>query len=124
MHRYEDAATVLRSSMASVKAGKQGIAHLSLGLVYLKNAELYREFHRTSVSVHLEYLEKLAAFQGDTRSRLVDLYLGEALLGSGRPGEAARAFERCIPDTRGREKERAIARRRDGQPAPSIKLLV
>ncbi len=110
VHRYEDAATVLRSSMASVEAHKQGISHLSLGLVYLKNAELYRELYRTSVSVHLDYLEKLAAFRGEARSRLVDLYLGEALLERGRPGKAARAFERFIPDKRMRETYREIAR--------------
>ncbi len=96
--------------MASVKAGRQGIAHLSLGLVYLKNAELYRELYRTSVSVQLDYLQKLAAFRGEARSRLVDLYTGEALLEDGRPGEAARAFERFILDKRGREKYREIAR--------------
>jgi len=110
MHRYEDAAAVLRSSMASVKEGRQSMAHLSLGLVYLRNAELHRELYRTSVSVHLDYLERLAAFRGEARSRLVDLYLGEALLEGGRLGEAARAFERCILDKRGREKEREIAR--------------
>ncbi len=110
MHRYGDAATVLRSSMASVEAGSQGIAHLSLGLIYLKNAELYRELYRTSVSVHLDYLEKLAAFRGEARSRLVDLYMGEGLLEGGRFGEAARAFERFIMDKRGREKYREIAR--------------
>jgi len=110
MHRYEDAAAVLRSSMASVEEGRKSIAHLSLGLVYLKNAELYRDLHRTSVSVHLDYLERLAAFRGEARSRLVDLYLGEALLEGGRLGEATRAFERWIPDKSGREKEREIAR--------------
>jgi len=129
MHRYEDAAVVLRSSMASVKAGSQSMAYLSLGLVYLKNAELYRELYRTSVSVHLDYLERLAAFRGEARSRLVDLYLGEALLEVGRLGEAARAFERCIPDKRGHEKEREIARvelglcshlRGDGQGAKAL----
>jgi tetratricopeptide (TPR) repeat protein len=110
MHRYEDAATVLRSSMASVEAGRQGIAHLSLGLVYLRSAELYRELYRTSVSVQLDYLEKLAAFRGEARSRLVDLYMGEALLEVGRPGEAGRAFERLILDKSVREKYREIAR--------------
>jgi tetratricopeptide (TPR) repeat protein len=110
MHHYEDAATVLRSSMVSVKEGRQGIALLSLGLVYLKNAELYRELYRTSVSVQLDYLKKLAAFQGKARSRLVDLYTGEALLEDGRPGEAARAFERFILHKSVREKYRQIVR--------------
>jgi lipopolysaccharide biosynthesis regulator YciM len=110
MHRYEDAATLLRSSLASVEEGRQSIAHVSLGLVYLKNAELYRELYRTSVSVHLDYLKKLAAFQGEARSRLVDLYMGEALLEGGRPGEAARAFERFILDKSVPEEYREIAR--------------
>ena len=109
MHRYEDAATVLRSSLASVEAGRQGIAHLSLGLVYLKNAELYRELYLNSISVHLDYLEKLATFQGEARSSLVDLYLGEALLEGGRPGEAVRPFERFISDRGVQEKYREIA---------------
>ena len=110
MHRYEDAATLLRSSLASVEAGRQSIAHVSLGLVYLKNAELYRELYRTSVSVHLDYLKKLAEFQGEARSRLVDLYMGEALLEGGRPGEAARAFERFILDKSVPEEYREIAK--------------
>lgn len=110
IHRYEDAATVLRSSLASVEAGSRGIADLSLGLVYLKSAELYRELYRASVSVHLDYLEKLAAFRGATRSRLVDLYMGEALLEGSSFNEAARSLERFILDKRGREKSREIAR--------------
>jgi len=114
MHHYEEAATLLRSSLGSVEAGRQGIAHLSLGLVYLKNAELYRELYRTSVSVHLDYLQKLAAFQGEARSRLVDLYMGEWLLEGGRFSEARRAFERFIQDKKGREKYREIARVESG----------
>jgi tetratricopeptide (TPR) repeat protein len=100
MHRYEDAVTLLRSSLGSVEAGRQGIAHLSLGLVYLKNAELYRELYRTSISVHLDYLTKLA--------------MGEVLLKAGRFGEAARSFERFILDKRGRGKYREIARVESG----------
>ena len=100
--------------MGSVEAGRQGIAHLSLGLVYLKNAELYRELYRTSVSVHLDYLTKLAEFQGEARSRLVDLYMGELLLKAGRFGEAIRSFERFILDKRGRDKFREIARVESG----------
>jgi tetratricopeptide (TPR) repeat protein len=110
MHRYEEAATVLRSSLASVDPGSRGIAHLSLGLVYLKNAELYRQLFRTSVLVHLDYLEKLVAFRGEARSRLVNLYMGETLLEGGRSGEAARAFERLLLDKGVQENYREIAR--------------
>jgi len=114
MHRYQDAATLLRSSLGSVEAGRQGIAHLSLGLVYLKNAELHRELYRTSVSVHLDYLTKLAEFRGEARSRLVDLYMGEVLLKASRFGEAARSFERFILDKSVLEKHREIARVESG----------
>ena len=110
MHRYEEAATVLRSSLGSVEVSSQGIAHLSLGLVYLKNAELHRELYLNSVSVHLDYLKKLAAFRGEARSSLVDLYLGEALLEGGRAEKAERAFERFMLDERVQEKYREIAK--------------
>jgi len=129
LHRYEDAAAVLRSSMASVKEGRQSMAHLSLGLVYLKNAELYRELYRTSVSVHLDYLEKLAAFRGEPRSRLADLYLGEALLERGKPMEASCVFERFIRHKGVEEKYKEIAKvelglcyhlRGDGQKAKAL----
>jgi tetratricopeptide (TPR) repeat protein len=110
MHCYEEAATVLRSSLTSLEDGSQGVAHLSLGLVYLKNAELHRAFYLLSVSVHLDYLKKLAAFRGEARSSLVDLYLGEALLEGGRPGEAMHSFERFISDRGVQEKYRVIAK--------------
>ncbi len=110
MHRYEESTALLRSSLPSVEAGRQGIAHLSLGLGYLKNAELYRELYRTSVLVHRDYLKKLAAFRGEDRSRLVDLYMGEALLEGNSFNEAARSFERFILDKRVREKDREIAK--------------
>lgn len=110
MHRYEEAATMLHSSLASLEEGSQGIAHLSLGLVYLKNAELHRGLYLTSVSVHLDYLKKLAAFRGEARSSLVILYMGEALLEGGRSGKAARSFERFILDKRVQEKFRQIAK--------------
>jgi tetratricopeptide (TPR) repeat protein len=109
MHCYEEAATVLHSSLASLEEGSQGLAYLSLGLIYLKNAELHRALYLISVSVHLDYLEKLAAFRGEARSSLVDLYLGEALLQGNRSGEAVRSFERLISDRGVQEKYREIA---------------
>ena len=109
MHCYEEAATLLRSSLTSLEETSQGAAHLSLGLVYLKNAELHRALYLISVSVHLDYLKRLAAYQGEDRSSLVDLYLGEALLEGGRPEKALRPFERFISDNRVQEKYRDIA---------------
>jgi len=92
MHRYEEAASMLRSSLASLEEASHGIAHLSLGLIYLKNAELHRGLYLTSVSVQLDYLKKLAAFRGEARS-----------------GEAVRSFERFMSDKRARQKHREIA---------------
>ncbi len=114
MHHYEDAATTLRSYLSSVKAGSQGTVHLSLGLVYLKNAELHRGLYLTSVSVHLDYLEKLAAFGGEARSRMVDLYMGEVLLERGHAGKAARSLERFMSDKEVQEKYREIAKAKLG----------
>jgi len=110
LHCYEEAGSLLHSSLASLEEGSRGGAHLGLGLVYLKNAELHRAFYLISVSVHLDYLKKLAAFRGEARSSLVDLYLGEALLEGGRPGEAVRFFERFISDRGAQEKYREIAK--------------
>ncbi len=110
MHHYGEAAALFHSSLPSVEAGSKGIAHLSLGLVYLKNAELHHEFYMRSVSVHLDYLKKIAAFQGEARSSLVGLYMGEAFLECGMVGKAARSLERFILDERVDEKYREIAR--------------
>jgi len=114
MHHYEDAATALRSSLSSVEAASQGTVHLSLGVVYLKNAELHRELYLNSVSVHLDYLEKLAVFGGEARSRMVDLYMGEALLERGNARKAARSLERFMSDKKVQEKYREIGKAKLG----------
>jgi tetratricopeptide (TPR) repeat protein len=114
VHHYEDAAAALRSSLPSVKAGSQGIVHLSLGVVYLKNADLHRELYLTSVSVHLDYLEKIAAFGGEAKSRFVDLYMGEAQLEWGNAGKAVRSLERFVLDKGVPEKYREIAKAKLG----------
>jgi tetratricopeptide (TPR) repeat protein len=86
--RYGEAAGVLRPYLSSAGSGVPGQPALILGAAYLKNAALHRALYRTSLAVHLDYLEKLSGERGRGGSSLADLYLGEALLAAGKPGEA------------------------------------
>lgn len=97
-HQYEKAAHLLCSSLPSIKPDQEGNAYLSIGMVYLKNAELYRELYHASVSVHLDYLKKLSSVQGEARSRFVKLYMGEALLETGNPKRAEICFKEFIKE--------------------------
>ncbi|MGA1795558.1 MAG: tetratricopeptide repeat protein [bacterium] len=95
-HRYEEAADMLVTLLSEAKAGDQGRLYLTTGMACLKNAELYRELSRASVSVHLDYLTRLSAQKGEGRSRFVDLFLGETLLEAGTPEKAAACFTRFL----------------------------
>ena len=87
-HRYEEAGHDLRSALPSLEQSKQSPARLALGMIYLKNAELHRELARMSSEANVDYLRRLAADRGAGRSRYSDLYLGLALLESGKSGAA------------------------------------
>ncbi len=93
---YGEAASVLRAQLPSLEQGKQGAAYLTLGMIYLKNAELHRELQQVAASVSTDYLKKLASLKGKGRSRFADLYLGEALLEAGKPDQAAVSLEQFI----------------------------
>ena len=86
---YAEAAKILRADSASTEESKKGSANLALGMAYLKNAVLHRELYRAAIVTSQDYLKRLSAAQGEDRSRFVDLYLGEALVESGKPGAAA-----------------------------------
>jgi tetratricopeptide (TPR) repeat protein len=87
-HRYVEAAGVLRPYLSSAGSGAPGEATLILGAAYLRSAALHRALYRTSLAIHLDYLKKLSSERGRGGSSLADLYLGEALLAAGKPGEA------------------------------------
>ena len=110
VHRYEDAAKMLRESLASIAPERQPSAHLALGMAYLKSGELHLELYLTSLSVHLDYLNKISTLRGETNSTLKDLYLGEVLLEVGESRKATRYFEKCIANKRLEQKYREIAR--------------
>jgi tetratricopeptide (TPR) repeat protein len=87
-HRYEDAGRDLRAALPSLEQSKQSSAQLTLGMIYLRNAELHRELAQVSAAVNADYFRRLAAERGAGRSRYSDLYLGLALLESGKTDAA------------------------------------
>lgn len=109
-HHYEEAGSMLRSHFHSVKPDNEGSALLSLGMIYLANAELYRELYNTSVFVHLDYLGKLFAASGKSKSRFLNLYLGQVLLETGKPDRAASFLQKFITDKKVKPKYKDIAK--------------
>ena len=107
---YEEAARTLRPALASLASGRQGAAYLTLGIIFLRNAELHRTLQQAGITVHLGYLTKLDAARGPDGSRFADLYLGEALLESGSRGEAAKHLERFMAQAAVGPRYKAIAR--------------
>jgi tetratricopeptide (TPR) repeat protein len=63
-----------------------------------------------AVATSQDYLKKLSAAQGKDRSRFVDLYFGEALAESGKPGAAATHLKRFSLGNGVEPRYRAIAR--------------
>ena len=108
-HRYEDALRDLRAALPSLEPARQASAHLTLGMIALKSAELHRGLARVSSAVTVDHLKRLAAYRGAGRSRYSDLYLGLALLESGNAGAASAPLEKFIAGG-GDPKHAAIAR--------------
>ncbi|MGH7323827.1 MAG: hypothetical protein ACREJ9_04175 [Candidatus Rokuibacteriota bacterium] len=108
-HRYEDAARTLQADLPGVNPASRARAYLTLGMIYLNNAELHRELYEAGLAVQLDYLKKLAAVPGEGGSRFVSLYLGKTLLENGHPGEATRYLERFSAQPRIEPRYRAIA---------------
>ena len=99
-HRYEDAARLLRPELAAMDAAKLADARLAsaslaLGMIYLASAKLYSELHQTALLIQLDYFALLSKQKTGTASRMVDLYLGQVLLDSGKPAEAAIYLQRA-----------------------------
>src|SRR5713226_4215352 len=109
-NQYESAARGLRAALPALDASQHSTAWLTLGMIYLRNAELHRELYRTAAVIELDYLRKLAAMSGPSRSRYVDLYLGEAFLQTGDAAQAQRYLEqfRSQPGVADRHKTLAV----------------
>jgi pentatricopeptide repeat protein len=86
---YDEAAGLLRSNAESLGQAKQASVNLALGMIYFKNAVLHRELSLASAWASQDYLKKLSALRGNSRSRFVDLYMGDALIEAGKADVAA-----------------------------------
>ncbi len=107
---YDEAASMLRTESTSIEQGKKGTANLALGMIYFKNAVLHRELYQAAVAATQDYLKNLSTAQSKDRSRFVDLYFGEALVESGRPGLAIRYLEKFLASQGVEPRYRAIAK--------------
>jgi tetratricopeptide (TPR) repeat protein len=107
---YDEAASMLRTDSTSIEQGKKGTANLGLGMIYFKNAVLHRELYQASVAASQDHLKNLSAAQGKDRSRFVNLYFGEALIESGRPGLAITYLEKFLASQEVEPRYRAIAK--------------
>jgi predicted negative regulator of RcsB-dependent stress response len=108
-HRYEDAGRDLRAALPSLEQSKQSSAQLTLGMIYIRNAELHRELAQVSAAVNADYLRRLSSERGAGRSRYSDLYLGLALLEGGKEDAAAAPLEKFLAGE-GDEKYKTIAK--------------
>ncbi len=107
-HRYEDAGSTLRAALPSLGQARQNTAYLTLGMIYLKNAELHADLADLSARVNADYLKRLARERGRSRSRYCTLYLGLALLDGGDPRSAETQLAR-FRSTRAAAKYKDIA---------------
>lgn len=93
-HRYEEAARILRPQLVTMDASSQAAARLTLGMVYLRSAELYQELQRTALVIEQDYLKKLSAQRGNSASRYADFYLGKVMLEEGAPAQGEKYLQR------------------------------
>jgi tetratricopeptide (TPR) repeat protein len=107
--RYEQAARLLEDALARLDAGRRAQAHLVLGMIYLRNADLHEALARTAAAAGVDYLDKLLKTRAEGRSRYARLYLAEALFARGDAREAARHFEQVRADSGVEGRYRAIA---------------
>ncbi len=94
--RYSEAAAELQAALPAPGVDQKAMGDLALGMIYTKNAALHRELARTAAVVQADYFGRLSRERGRNTSHVAGLYLGEALLVSGRPREAADVLERLI----------------------------
>ena len=95
-HQYKKAFDILYAGLGANGAGKNDQANLSLGMICLANAELYRELYRASIIVHKDYFTKLIDADNDQIKGYLQLYLAKTLLEAGDLIQAAGYFKKCL----------------------------
>lgn len=95
-HYYEDAARLLRPQLSTMDSASQPAARLTLGMIYLRSAELYQELQRSALVIEQDYLKKLSAQKGKSGSRYADFYLGKVLLETGSNAQGVKYLQRFM----------------------------
>jgi tetratricopeptide (TPR) repeat protein len=108
-HHYETAYNLLYSDLKNNDSEPNEPSYLTLGLICLENAKLYRELYRIALAVNLDYYTRLIADDGENRSRLVNLYLGRTLLQTGQFSESTGFFKKFIEDDHTSMSDRQLA---------------
>jgi len=108
-HHYEEASQILRPEMAGMESSRQASSSLVLGMIHLGNAKLYRELYQTALIIELDYLKQLSKQKTGTSSRMVEFYLGKALLETGKTAEAASYLQRFADRAGVKQNLRSIA---------------
>ncbi len=99
-HGYEDAARLLRPQLAALDSASLPAARLTLGMIYLRSAELYQELQRTALVIEQDYLGKLGSQKGAGASRYADFFLGQLQLEGGRDAQAEKYLQHFIARAR------------------------
>lgn len=100
-HSYEEAARLLRPQLQALDAGSQPAARLTLGMIYLRSAELYQALQNTALLIEQDYLKKLAGQRGAGSSRHADFFLGQALREGGKYAESVKHLQRFLAQAPG-----------------------
>lgn len=87
---YDSAGKLLSSNINDVPTTEKTLANLSLGLIFLNNANLYNEFSKTALVSQLDYLQRLFALNGKAKSQYLGFYLAESYVEAGE-------FAKAIP---------------------------
>ncbi len=93
-HAYEEAGRLLRPQLAAMDSISQPAARLTLGMIYLRSAELYQELQRSALPIEMDYLKKLAGQKNANASRYADFFLARALLEEDKLAEGVKLLQR------------------------------
>lgn len=109
-HRFEEAFNRIYGQLAEAESNRRDSTYLSLGMICLENAKLYRELYRVSIIANLDYLTRLISDEGQSDSHLAKLYLGKTLLQTGELMESAGFFDTFIAEKKTGDRDRQIAK--------------
>jgi len=109
-HYYQSAAKMLRSKLVTLPSNEKDKARLTMGMVYLKNAELYQALYRTSLAANYDYMHYLVSARVKSPSVFVRLYIAKILIETGELTSASRHLRKFINVRDLPHKYRQIAR--------------